>query len=110
MAKIGTKFKVSDELTDSDTPALASKQDDIVTAINNIDANFNTNEIEEASATVTYLGMEDRDGVWYVQKIDTTSGNSFQYATVNNNPTRTSYTLGWTNRATLTYEDYGEAF
>lgn len=71
---------------------------------------FNTNDIEEASATITYIGGEDKDGEWIVKKIDTTSGNSFQYASVTNNPTRTSYDLAWTNRATLTYENYGEAF
>jgi len=71
---------------------------------------FATNDIDEASATVTYIGMEDGAGVWYVKKIDTTTGNSFGHATITNNTTVADYSAAWTARATLTYEDYSEAF
>lgn len=71
---------------------------------------YNTNDIEEASATLTYIGMEDKNGNWYIKKIDTSSGNSFAHATVTNNSSYTDYDTAWTNRATLTYENYGDAF
>jgi len=70
---------------------------------------FNTNDIEEASSTVTYIGMETQDGEWMIQKIDTSSDTSFGYATVTNNATKTSYTLAWTGRVTLTYQNYSDA-
>lgn len=93
---------ISDEKSNRINPATEATLQNLV--------EFNTNDIEEASSTVTYIGMEKADGTWCVKKIDTSAGNSFGYATVSNNPTRTSYTLGWTNRATLTYENYGVAF
>lgn len=74
------------------------------------DSRFATSDIDEASATVTYIGKMDADGAWMVQKIDTTSGTAFTYATVLNNPTLTTYALGWAGRATNTYGTYEEAF
>lgn len=71
---------------------------------------YNTNDIEEASATITYIGMEDKDGLWYIKKIDTTSANAFGHATIKNNKTYKTYTTAWTSRAALTYGDYSEAF
>jgi len=71
---------------------------------------FNTNEIEEASSTVTYIGLENEDGAWYIKKIDTSSGTVFSHATETNNGSYDNYTDAWTNRATLTYGDYSEAF
>jgi len=85
--------------------ATSAKQD---TLINRLDTNINN--FEEASATVNYLGMEDKDGVAVVEKIDTTSGVIITYATIINNPTRTTYTDLWDNRATNTYSQYGGAF
>jgi len=71
---------------------------------------YNTNDIEEASATVTYIGMEDKNGNWTVKKIDTTAGAIFSYATVKNNSGYVTYDTAWTVRASLTYENYGDAF
>jgi hypothetical protein len=71
---------------------------------------FSTNNIDEASATLTYIGKEDGDGAWYVQKIDTSSGTAITYATLNNNAAVTDYTTAWTNRGTLTYNNYSTAF
>lgn len=71
---------------------------------------FNTNDIEEASSTVTYIGLESSNNKWWIKKIDTSSGNSFQHASVTNNSSYTDYDTAWTNRATLTYENYGDAF
>lgn len=71
---------------------------------------YGTNNIDEASATVTYIGKEDADGAWYIMKIDTSSGTAFTYATVSNNPTLTSYTLAWAGRAAATYAAYSSSF
>ena len=77
--------------------------------ISDFGAKYNTSDIDEASATVTYIGKMDADGGWMIQKIDTSSGTAFTYATVLNNPTLTTYALGWAGRATNTYGTYSEA-
>ena len=74
------------------------------------DSRFATSDIDEASATVTYIGKMDADGGWMIQKIDTSSGTAFTYATVLNNTSVTSYADAWTARATLTYGTYSQAF
>jgi len=72
---------------------------------------YSTNDIDEASVTVTYIGKEDADGNWFVMKIDTSSGTAFTYATITNNPTQTTgYADAWADRATLTYSAYSTAF
>ena len=71
---------------------------------------YNTNDIEEASATITYIGLQDKNGNWYVKKIDTSSGNSFGHATIINNVSYTTYTTAWAARASLVYGDYGDVF
>jgi hypothetical protein len=68
------------------------------------------NDLEEASATVSYAGYEKSTGEWNIIKIDTTSGYAIGWATVLNNPTVTSYSDAFTARATLTYNDYASAF
>lgn len=70
---------------------------------------YATNTIDEASDTLTYIGKEDGNGAWLVQKIDTSSGTVFTYATVTNNPTYTTYSDAWTARASLTYNIYSTA-
>jgi len=74
------------------------------------DSRFATSDIDEASSTVTYIGKMDADGAWMVMKIDETTGTAFTYATVKNNPTLTTYALGWAARTTATYGTYAEAF
>ncbi len=71
---------------------------------------YGTNNVEEASATTTYVGKEDADGNWIVQKIDTSSGTSITYATKLNNPSYTTYSGAWTNRTNLSYDLFGGAF
>ena len=73
-------------------------------------AKFGTNDVDEASATVTYVGKTDKDGNWLVQKVDTTSGTAIRYATVTNNAGVLTYASAWTNRATLTYGTFDAAF
>jgi hypothetical protein len=80
-----------------------------VSGITSIDK-FSTNDIVSASSTVTYIGMEESGGDWYIKKIDTSSGTSFGHATENNNSTYTTYATAWAARASLTYQNYSLAF
>jgi len=73
-------------------------------------SDYMTNDVDEATSTLTYVGKEDGDGNWAIQKIDESSGTSITYATVTNNSGTTSYSTAWTNRASLTYNDYSVAF
>ena len=71
---------------------------------------YGTNDIDEASATITYIGKESRaGGEWLIIKINESSSISFTYASQLINPTITTYADAWTNRATLTYASYDEA-
>ena len=67
------------------------------------------NDIDEVGA-ITYIGIEDANATWIIKKLDETSGISIRYATIGNNPTQSTYTDAWTNRATLTYGRYSELF
>lgn len=91
-----------------------SKQVQAVALVDNIGAQvdlseYGTNDVEEASSVITYVGKEKRDGTWLVMKIDTSSGTSIRYASVENNALITAYDDAWTGRATLTYGTYAEA-
>lgn len=69
------------------------------------------NYIEEATATITYIGSETAAGVYEVQKIDETSGVTITYATITNNPTVANLTAAWAARATtLVYNVYSTAY
>ena len=84
--------------------------DDLGNQITDFGKRFSTNDVEEASSSLTYVGKEDADGQWALVKIDESSDTSIQYATVSNNPTKTTYTTAWADRASLTYQNYSEAF
>lgn len=71
---------------------------------------YNVNNVEDASATVAYVGKETAGGAWYLQKIDTTSGTAVRHATVLNNVGVASYNAAWTARESLSYADYTGAF
>lgn len=61
--------------------------------------------------TIVYIGLEDADADWIVQKLDYTSGLSRRFATKLNNPTVTSYADAWAAKdTTLVYGTYGAAF
>jgi hypothetical protein len=91
-------------------PATSGGQTDVLTELQKKENNFGANNVEEASATVTYVGKEMTDGTWVVQKIDTSSGTAITWATETNNSGTTSYSTAWTNRASLTYGLYNQAF
>jgi hypothetical protein len=72
---------------------------------------YGTNDVDKASSTVVYEGLEDADGGWQIVQIST-SGNvtSNRFATQENNSAVTSYSDAWSGRAGLTYGYYSEAF
>jgi len=70
---------------------------------------YGTNNVETASATVTYVGKETASGTWLVMKIDTSSGTAITYASQINNALVTTYAAAWAARAGLTFGTYSEA-
>jgi hypothetical protein len=71
---------------------------------------YNLNDKTE-DATIVYVGFEDAEADWIVQKLDYTSGLSRRFATKLNNPTVTSYADAWAAKdTTLVYSTYGVAF
>ena len=71
---------------------------------------FGTNDVDQASDTLTYVGQEDPEGIWAIKKIDTTSGTEIRYATNINNDSYTSYTSAWTDHTSLVYGTFSQAF
>jgi hypothetical protein len=76
-----------------------------ITASSSTLADFSVNDIEDDATS--YFGKTKPDGTWLVQKVTDTS---VSYATVTNNGSVTTYTDAWTNRLTLTYGRFDEAF
>jgi len=74
-------------------------------------AHFGTNNVEKASSTLIYEGLEDANEVWQVVKTSTSGDiTTITFATQLNNATVTSYADAWSGRADLSYGTYGEAF
>ena len=69
-------------------------------------ADYSVNDIDDTTST-EYYGFTKPDATWLVKKV-VSSGVS--YATVTNNGGTTSYATAWTNKATLTYGRFDEAF
>lgn len=67
-------------------------------------ADFSANDIDVTSG---YYGMTKPDGTWLVLK---KTEALVSYATVSNNGAVTTYTNAWTNKLTLTYGRFDEAF
>lgn len=96
-------------------PATKQKQDEMITAINGISgvSTFKTNDLDEGvtTANVTYVGQETASGDWYIIELDeSVAPSTIQHATNTNNGAVATYSDAWTNRATLTYGDYNDAF
>lgn len=69
------------------------------------------NHVDALDANTTYVGKEDKDGVWLVQKISVSGTvTTLTYATVLNNGSVLTYSAAWTARATLTYGTFAQAF
>lgn len=76
------------------------------------DAGLQCNDVDDyTTANTTYVGLEDKDGVWCIKKLDET-GNFLviTYATITNNPTLTSFSTAWSARTTATYNVFSTAF
>lgn len=72
---------------------------------------FGSNDVDKASSTVTYEGSESPDGEWVILEVTVADTiTSMRYATAKNNPSKTSYSTAWTDRASLTYDYYSVAF
>jgi len=71
-------------------------------------ASYETNDIEDG-ATYLYLGQSTSSAAWCVKRVNQ-DGTGIRYATVTNNGAVTTYSDAWTNRATLTYGRFDEAF
>jgi hypothetical protein len=71
---------------------------------------FETNDVDKVSSTLLYNGLENKDGTWCIQEVNSSSGVSLRYATAVNNSTYGSYNAAWTDRATLTYDLFSIAF
>jgi hypothetical protein len=128
LSNIGTQIGGAVDTSDLATEA---KQDNIITAIENIEIDtsdlatadnqtngsqktqildlYNVNNIKTVGL-VTYIGMEDKDGVYCIKKIDSTTDDVFTYATITNNPTITTYANAWAGILTNTYSIYSLAF
>lgn len=65
---------------------------------------------EITSGTDTYVGYEIVSGGWLIKYIDTSTGTVIRFASQKNNTSTTDYSTAWTNRASLTYGLYSEAF
>lgn len=71
---------------------------------------YTNNDVDIPNATTTYIGQEDVDSNWLVTRIVQSGNvNSFRYATIRNNATKTTYTGAWNARATLSYGKVSEA-
>ena len=95
---------VKTELQSSDWPG----DEETASLINNQNNEYVLHETEEVGDT-TYIGTMDNNGSWLIKRIveDADCNITALYANLSNNPTQTTYTLAWTNRATLTYELIG---
>lgn len=72
---------------------------------------YETNDVDEPTSTLTYVGKESADGSWLIQKIDASSNpTTIQYATIVNNSGTVDYSTAFTNRASLIYGDYSIVF
>ncbi len=69
------------------------------------DNSFQVNDIEEAATS--YFGYTRTNGEYMIKRLTSTA---LTYATITNNPLVLTYSDAWTNRATLTYQRYDEAF
>lgn len=60
---------------------------------------------DTSSASYEYYAYMNQDSDWFIKRI-TLATNLIEFTA----PVATSYSTGWTNRASLTYTTYGSAF
>lgn len=77
----------------------------------NMLTSYETNNVEKVNSGLIYNGVEDKDGNWCIQKVSINGRNTtVSFATVVNNPSKTSYPSAWTHRASITYGYFSDAF
>jgi hypothetical protein len=99
----GGAGRVSPYSDSSDLPSFVTLEADGSIPVSTKD--FKVNDIEED--TTSYYGKSKANGDYLIQKVTATS---VSYATESNNGSVTSYTDAWTNKLTLTYGRYDQAF
>lgn len=89
------------------TQGMVDSQNNVLTSQSD---RFGLNHTYKSGGT-TYLGQEDIEENWIVQKIVKSGGTiTMTYATKKNNTTINAYTYAWSHRADLEYGRYSEAF
>lgn len=71
-------------------------------AVQSVFDRFKLNDFQEGADT--YLGFTQKDGQWYILKINEAAG-TFRYARGSSN-----YSTNWTNRTSLTYDYFHNVF
>jgi len=71
---------------------------------------FNVNDVDEAGSGITYVGKEDKTGNYWIIKVDESANpTTLRHATKANN-SETSYSSAWSNRVSLTYNNFNKVF
>lgn len=104
--------QIAEQLSSIDTGVRLQPQAPTKIAVTNVDGSpvggatvYATNDIEDG--TTSYFGKSTSDGTYQIVKLTATA---VSYATIANNGGVATYTDAWTNRATLVYGRYDEAF
>ncbi len=63
-------------------------------------------EILDGATNITYFGTVTNNGKWLIKEFDESSGLLKSYANFSNNPSYSTYSTAWANRATLTYDNF----
>ena len=78
----------------------------IVTSASTVDL-YKVNDFDDDDPDNEYYGYATDDEDWQIRYLTPTA---LRYATLENNPSVTSYATAWTTRAALTYERSFDAF
>ena len=65
---------------------------------------FFANDVDEVSKTELYVGESTSGGQWRIKQVIGDKDLTIRYATLVNNPSKTTYALAWTDRLALTYD------
>lgn len=76
-------------------------------AVNSPTDGFGIVNVDDA-AYPNFYGFVNKDGNWYIQKEN--ENGSFDFANINNNPSKTTYGTAWSDRESLTFNSFDVAF
>lgn len=68
-----------------------------------VDTKLHTNDFVEVDKTLFYVGKSNRNDLWVVTENTGDKDLAIRYATISNNPTKTTYIDAWNDRLNLTY-------